>query len=482
MRTPPNTYVKKSGVYYFQLRVPTDLQPQIKTAVIRKSLATRSPREAGQRASQLHSEYTSLFAQLRKEAQETRSLSIEEAEVLASKYRQYIEDAAQNLTVNVPDMGGEWSVDARSVLIDVNQFSQFSRNLRLDEPAKELADAFVLKTIEDMQNESPATAKIKHVKAKATPMPTGRRKSVESLLDLLIATKKPTTTRCKVYQKTVAALDDYLGRKARIDDLDKETMRAFRDHQLQSLKPSSWSNYAAIWHMLINLAVDEDLIAKPFKVSITPDELKALKREQGLPLYDSGGQRRAATEGEIKTMVKWFPSHRDYVTLLALTGMRSAEAAQLLVSDVVATPKSGLMVRISDTKGRSVKNKSSVRTVPIPRCMEGYVRSRMESGDLTLFDIDMLKFRREFSLKKRKVLDDNVTLHSLRHTFKAVCRNLGVSSDLNNYITGHTSGTNKTAMDYGEGFAQAYEVLRAVIEQVEGRMGQWLAMDETTTA
>ena len=73
-------------------------------------------------------------------------------------------------------MGGTWEVEARDVAVNINQFDQFTaaHRLNLDGPSRELAEAYVLKTIEDMQQESPATARIEHLKAKAIRCPKGR--------------------------------------------------------------------------------------------------------------------------------------------------------------------------------------------------------------------------------------------------------------------------------------------------------------------
>ncbi|MCG9066122.1 hypothetical protein LH425_14025 [Laribacter hongkongensis] len=482
MRKIPHTYIKSTGVYYFQLRIPNDLKGHFREAIVRRSLATRSSREADKRASQLHSHYLAMFESLRGDLANTVKLSPEDAQTLALKYRQHVEQVADSITIDVPDMGGTWEVEARDVVVNINQFDQFTatHRLSLDGPSRELAEAYVLKTIKDMQQESPATARIEHLRAKATPMPRGKNIALKRLVDTLIATKKPTESRKNVYLQVLVAYENFLGRKATIEDLNRDSMGRYRDEQLLTIKPSTWKNHAAVWHMLITMAFEDDLIPKPFKVTASPDDLKAARRAAGLPIFDQSEEtRRAPTNEELREMGTWFPEHGAYYAFLALTGMRSGEVAQLIVSDIEDAGKEhGLMVRISDTYGRSLKNKTSVRTVPVPRCLEGFVRYRMEAsqGDTAYplfggFDVD--DFRRRFSAKKQRVYNNDTTLalHSLRHGFKAAGRAAGVPGDLLDYLTGHApASSSSVAMSYGQGYAKAYQVLRGAADSIEATL------------
>ena len=175
--------------------------------------------------------------------------------------------------------------------------------MNLDGPSRELAEAYVLKTIEDMQQESPATARIEHLKAKATPVPRGKNIALKGLVDTLIATKKPAESRKNVYLQVLAAYENFLGCKATIEDLNRDSMGRYRDEPLLTIKPSIWKNHAAVWHMLIAMAFEDDLIPKPFKVTASPDDLKAARRAAGLPIFDQSEEtRRAPTNEELREM------------------------------------------------------------------------------------------------------------------------------------------------------------------------------------
>ena len=118
--------------------------------------------------------------------------------------------------------------------------------MNLDGPSRELAEAYVLKTIEDMQQESPATARIEHLKAKATPVPRGKNIALKGLVDTLIATKKPAESRKNVYLQVLAAYENFLGCKATIEDLNRDSMGRYRDEPLLTIKPSIWKNHAGL--------------------------------------------------------------------------------------------------------------------------------------------------------------------------------------------------------------------------------------------
>ena len=301
MRKIPHTYIKSTGVYYFQPRIPNDLKGHFREAVVPRSLGTRSSREAGKRASQLHSHYLAMFESIRGDLANTMKLSREDAQTLALKYRQHVEQVADAITVDVPDMGSRSK--GRSSQHQSVRPVQAAHRLNLDGPSRELAEAYVLKTIEDMQQESPATARIEHLKAKATPVPRGKNIALKGLVDTLIATKKPAESRKNVYLQVLAAYENFLGCKATIEDLNRDSMGRYRDEPLLTIKPSIWKNHAAVWHMLIAMAFEDDLIPKPFKVTASPDDLKAARRAAGLPIFDQSEEtRRAPTNEELREM------------------------------------------------------------------------------------------------------------------------------------------------------------------------------------
>jgi integrase len=109
--------------------------------------------------------------------------------------------------------------------------------------------------------------------------------------------------------------------------------------------------------------------------------------------------------------------------------------------------------------------------VPVPNVisdiLDDYIKGRAASR---LFDFPMNadgKAQNAASKKSmrfiRKVTSDPALVtHSLRHTFKDMCRDAGIPEDLHDFITGHSGGD--SASNYGEGHSLLirYEALNKI--------------------
>ena len=140
--------------------------------------------------------------------------------------------------------------------------------------------------------------------------------------------------------------------------------------------------------------------------------------------------------------------------ILITTGMRLDEAALLSKSDI--NVEKG--IRHFDLTQALVKNAGSARKVPVPNVIsdlvDGYISAR---ASLRLFDFPLNadgKAQNAASKKSmrfiRKVTSDPALVtHSLRHSFKDMCRDASIPEDLHDLITGHSRGD--SASNYGEG-------------------------------
>lgn len=538
-----HTYINAHGVYYFQLRLPKDIgclrleERYNLPSVIRRSLGTRYRAEAAKKVTRLLGEHLELFDRIRASRQLAESsitllknLTLSEAEAIALKYREATEQIAEALSSNgttVPHQDESWAVSidasgARELAIKhgINQANSMDGFLQqkdiklVDQPSQELASAVVNKTLSTMLTEDRSTAVIERARAREAPLPVSNQTPLQSLLAALIKVKMPAKAREAAYKAAVDCYERHLNRPAMLpEDFDKEQLQEYKQAALaKGMKVSTWnSNHAAILNMLIRMAYEEDIIRKPFKISVTADEEKAVRKQNGLPLHDRSTEgRRAASDTEIKTM-RELPVVKDnpeFFEFLLCTGMRSAEAAQIKPGDVIEDAEHGLFVRVTDTEGRSVKNQSSVRTVPIPSgALTEFVRHQMAQGHKYIFD-DLEKgrptkgrgvfhrspktaaeraqtparrvewFRKEFSVQKREAgIDNRVTLHSLRHTWKLKARSAGIQESISDYITGHSNKSNQVAMDYGQGFDTVYNRLREASDVVLEEMAE---TDQTT--
>jgi integrase len=167
--------------------------------------------------------------------------------------------------------------------------------------------------------------------------------------------------------------------------------------------------------------------------------------------------------------------------LMYYTGARREELAQLNVRDVKHSPQlvpyfSILATVEDDDEGRRVKNEGSRRVIPLhPDLVElgffAYVDKLPNSGQLfPLLKPNRAGFRGEsFGKKWRAYLLDVVGLqspahpsHGFRHTFKTMCRDVGIPEDASDAIMGHAAAAGE-GRRYGEwGIPRLYEEMRKI--------------------
>jgi integrase len=170
----------------------------------------------------------------------------------------------------------------------------------------------------------------------------------------------------------------------------------------------------------------------------------------------------------------WMPPRADFgrawywlPLLLYYTGARREELAQLAVADVRPSGEGAWHLSIlaasdEDDGVRGVKTEGSRRLIPlhpdlVDRGFVAYVASMPASGPL----FPLLKpdpkgyFGANFGKRWAAYLRDTVGLnstaspaHGFRHTFKTLCRDVGIPEDVHDAITGHVGGRS-LARDYG---------------------------------
>ena len=154
--------------------------------------------------------------------------------------------------------------------------------------------------------------------------------------------------------------------------------------------------------------------------------------------------------------------------LMYYTGARREEIAQLLVRDVRYDTGQIAYLNILNAEadeddGRTVKTAGSRRAIPLHRDLErlgffAYVQSLDSDGQL----FPKLKpnpsgyFGANFGKRWAQYLRDTVKLtspanpsHGFRHTFKTLCRLVGIPEDVGDAISGH-AGQSRVARSYGE--------------------------------
>lgn len=156
--------------------------------------------------------------------------------------------------------------------------------------------------------------------------------------------------------------------------------------------------------------------------------------------------------------------HRErlLMTILLATGMRRDEAALLTWERV----KDEDGVHFLDLTDGLVKTLGSKRRVPI---IEPVLKLLGPRGDGRLFDYTLNKSGKTVDASqaclrfiRMVTADEQKSLHSFRGTLKDLLRDAGVSQEVNDFITGHSSGD--VAGKYGQGpsLKVRYEALSSV--------------------
>lgn len=146
------------------------------------------------------------------------------------------------------------------------------------------------------------------------------------------------------------------------------------------------------------------------------------------------------------------------IKLLAYHGARSGEICQLRPIDVM-TIAGVPVLHITDEAG-SLKNKFSRRDVPIhPECI-GIVSYAAERSDYALLFSEFSKAKdtasrfqswgSKFLDKQVGITDKDLSMHSLRHTWRTVAREIDMPEAISRSIMGHALGKDDHAA-YGAG-------------------------------
>ena len=250
------------------------------------------------------------------------------------------------------------------------------------------------------------------------------------------------------------------------------------DPKVQRIKPRTVNFTFGIARSLFQWAKDHDLIADS-PASILKDVSEGRARDQRSSLDDADiaaflAQLDAAPpcREPADTVALWWIAR-----IVALSGMRLGEAAQLRKCDV-RTVDGVPVFDVNDEDGKSIKNAASARLVPIhPRLLklgllafvakqpDGYLwperfRTRpTPSHSLT----DKLSDRLMLTLRRAGVTDKLKTLHSFRHTVSDRLGALSVPEYQIADILGHETGT-MTRGRYGS--VTPLPVLRDVLSKL----------------
>ena len=172
---------------------------------------------------------------------------------------------------------------------------------------------------------------------------------------------------------------------------------------------------------------------------------------------------------------KQLSGSKYWIPLISLySGARLEEIGQLLISDI--KQKADIWYfDINDSNKKKLKNKSSVRVVPIHQAIIdlGFIDYTSSLDDPRVFALlredKYGKLTQNWSkwfgryLPKLGINDDTKVFHSFRHSMKDALRNAGVDEAISDAITGHSSSS--VGRSYGQGYSLT--ILNKAIQSID---------------
>ncbi len=134
------------------------------------------------------------------------------------------------------------------------------------------------------------------------------------------------------------------------------------------------------------------------------------------------------------------------VRLAFYTGCRLSEIVGLRLA-IFERRKACATSRSNLTPGRGLKNRSSIRRVPLHPAIQDFAAVMLPFKPAT--GHYWSKRSMVGSRKTVGISDPRLTLHSARHSFKDRCRAAGLTEEVHDALTGHSNGS--VSRSYGRG-------------------------------
>lgn len=165
--------------------------------------------------------------------------------------------------------------------------------------------------------------------------------------------------------------------------------------------------------------------------------------------------REAFSQDQVKEIMAYCGTlgesewERWAISLGCITGARIAEIRQLLKSDVVNV-SGAWTISITDEDGKELKNKQSVRSVPLIDGAYGFdlaafLRFKEAANESGLFTLGAGRFSEVVNTTIRSVLkleaDRALSFHSLRHSLASLLKAEGVPLGIAQAVLGHSSNS-----------------------------------------
>jgi integrase len=278
---------------------------------------------------------------------------------------------------------------------------------------------------------------------------------VESLIPVWMKRNKPRSdARMRQHVKRFIALVGDIPARS----VTRMHVAAFRDalETDTALGRLTVSKYLDSIHALFRAASSANAIPSNPAAGIT------VSKAENANYAENEVRKKVFTAAQVRNILGAAQSeHLDVqwmLKLLAYTGARSGELAQLRTDDV-AKVEGVDVLRIHDRYG-PLKNKFSVRDIPIPPACHGIIAYAAKVQGPWLFDTFRawkgrsrgVTFQHRVGAWLRETVgikEKRLTLHSFRHRWKTVAIEIDMPEAVRKAIMGHSEGADEHA-GYGE--------------------------------
>ena len=232
-----------------------------------------------------------------------------------------------------------------------------------------------------------------------------------------------------------------------LSDLRKHTREdliAMREELLETRKASTVNNILTQFSSVMKWAEDNDYLVKAYVSKLM---IKKGAESERIPFERSQVLELVAHATSLPAD-SW---HRWCLMLLAITGARAREVTQLTRKDIHEVDGVTCINISEDAEGQSVKNKHSIRVVPLVDGVLGFdLHAFLQALDspkppLPVYHgVNNIPARKTLGLIVRKVLPNkspHQTLHSLRHHMASSFKVKGTPVAFAQALLGHASGT-----------------------------------------
>lgn len=191
-----------------------------------------------------------------------------------------------------------------------------------------------------------------------------------------------------------------------------------------------------------------------------------------IELNDYGKKKRKYKPLEVEELDALFAQEmmdqeRLILSILVTTGMRLDEVALMTWERIRPYKEVLCFCLVNDTGEERYKNRGSMRYVPVPDVLKSML-TRTGQGRVFTYRVDRdgkaqaAASDAVMPLIRLVTKDDRKVAHSLRSNFKDALRELEVSKELNDFITGHAQGD--VGGRYGEGpsIAKRAEIMNRI--------------------